>query len=481
MKRASTAQSMFVPVIVAATPEDEVAHKLGVKVWFQDHCTVKKTGLSAMMKSAKPKTIYILPGKIAIISGDIDGSLRIQAALTTDKTFEIDGNLRESVAKKEVTLEFQEHGQPKPTKETIVFDTDQAAAQFMTVLREERSRSYIHSENFTPKFMEDLNSAIRMKIQAGDEPLRQMFLACCNQASPSTAVEALFTNYRTMMDFEESAVSFADLLSAVAQDPIVYILFLCCAIDAGKSMYEHFQAIKDREIDNSAELFQLLLSHITHTVSKPEWKLKRELLLSQFQYPASAAATGVAGECRTVLHFALKDGVCIVRFIISHACTSFPSPEQILFVCVADIFQWRILLYSCLQCVLFTLSHRGLSALDPIGTDLLLVFHRFLSSPQASPRTRPSPGPRASRTTTTSSAWTSTRSTGCWWTKSTCASSASTITRRKGECDFLLCMVFSLSLPLSCGKSEHHFAVRTFVSLATQQSARVSHDRPTFV
>lgn len=99
-----------------------------------------------------------------------------------------------------------------------------------------------------------------------------------------------------MQDFEESAVSFGDLLSAVANDPVVLIIFLCCVIDAGRSMNEHFSRMCGHEIDSSAELFEKLLQHVCSTVSKPEWKLKRELLLNQFQYPVSATAYGTSGE-----------------------------------------------------------------------------------------------------------------------------------------------------------------------------------------
>jgi hypothetical protein len=203
--------------------------------------------------------------------------------------------------KKEVTLEFPDlvqtnKGGPKTAKETFVFESEKAAAQFVKTIQEEKRRNYIESENFTPKFTDDLNSAIKQKIAAGDYPLRELYLACHNKVSPKAAVEALFTNYRSMTDFEEpSPRSFAQVLSAAAQDPVVFILFLCCNIEAGQGMMDHFQYTSGHDIPTYAQLFDELFRHIADTVGKPEWKLKRSLLLSQFQYPTSALTDGTAG------------------------------------------------------------------------------------------------------------------------------------------------------------------------------------------
>jgi hypothetical protein len=292
MQRASNA--MFIPAMAVATAEDEVSHQLGVKVWYQGVCTAKKAGVTALVKNVKPKVIYVLPGRVCFIKSEIDQSLRIQAALIAEKTLFIDDALKVTVNKKELTFEYPDGEGVK--KEVFTFESEKSATECNAAIQEERTRVYVHSDNFTPKFKENLDTAIRFKIRGGDEALRTLFLSCCSQNPPTATIEALFTNYRTMVDFEENAVSFADLLSAAANDPVVYILFLCCVIDAGSSMFEHFQRLCGHEIDNTAELFEKLLKHITSTVSQPAWKTKRDLFLKQFMYPVPATEDGTAGE-----------------------------------------------------------------------------------------------------------------------------------------------------------------------------------------
>jgi hypothetical protein len=284
---------MFIPAMAVATAEDEVSHQLGVKVWYQGVCTAKKVGVTAIVKNVKPKVIYVLPGRVCFIKSEIDQSLRIQAALTAEKALFIDDALKATVNKKEVTFEYPDGEGVK--REVFTFESEKSATECNAAIQAERTRVYVHSENFTPKFKEDLDTAIRFKIRGGDEALRTLFLSCCSQNPPTATIEALFTNYRTMVDFEENAVSFADLLGAVTNDPVVYILFLCCVIDAGPTMFEHFQQLCGCEISSTTELFDRLLKQVTTTVSKAEWKTKRDLFLKQFMYPVPATEDGTAG------------------------------------------------------------------------------------------------------------------------------------------------------------------------------------------
>ena len=283
---------MFVPQAVSSTTEDEENHKLGVKVWFKATCTAKKAGLTAIVKTVKPKILMVLPWRISFVKGDVSADCRVKAALSSEKVIPINSQLIVSVNRNEVSLEYyedQKGSSPKPTRETFTFESEESASQCVAVIEEERKRKYIHSENFTPKFKEDLDTVVRMKIHEGDEALKELYLACSDEHSPLTAIEALFTNYRSMMNLADSAVSLADLLSAVAVDPAIFILFLCCKIDAGRTTSAYFAKKFGYEIDSSAELFEKLLNHITEIVKQPAWQLKRSLLLAQFQYPTSAS------------------------------------------------------------------------------------------------------------------------------------------------------------------------------------------------
>lgn len=91
---------MFVRAQVVATAEDEISHKLGVKVWFEGICTAKKTGITSMMKNVKPKVVYVLPGRLCMIKSEIDPSLRIQAALTAEKCISINAQLKQPPVEK---------------------------------------------------------------------------------------------------------------------------------------------------------------------------------------------------------------------------------------------------------------------------------------------------------------------------------------------------------------------------------------------
>jgi hypothetical protein len=292
MQRASNA--MFIPAMAVATAEDEVSHQLGVKVWYQGVCTAKKAGVTALVKNVKPKVIYVLPGRVCFIKSEIDQSLRIQAALIAEKTLFIDDALKVTVNKKELTFEYPDGEGVK--KEVFTFESEKSATECNAAIQEERTRVYVHSDNFTPKFKENLDTAIRFKIRGGDEALRTLFLSCCTHTPPPPPSAPLSTNHRTLVYCTEPAVSFGDVLRAAAHDPVVYILFLCCVIDAGSSMFEHFQRLCGHEIDNTAELFEKLLKHITSTVSQPAWKTKRDLFLKQFMYPVPATEDGTAGE-----------------------------------------------------------------------------------------------------------------------------------------------------------------------------------------
>lgn len=282
-----------------------MAKGAGVKVWFDDVCTIKKTGFAAMMKSTKQKAILVLPWKVCWLNNDFtDPVSKIRAAVAeAEKCVDINDQLTVHRNTKEVTLEFPDvspsaKAGAKPIKETFVFESESAAVLFCQTIEDERTRNYLESENFAPTFRDELNRVIRQRIVQGDHALKEMYLACHSKVSPSAAVEALFTNYRTVIDEAPSAASFAHLLSAVAQDPVVYLLFLCCTIAADERAMGHFQRVTGgREISSGAQLFDQLLTHVGSTVRAPEWTSRRVMLLLQFQYPVSAVGRGSSGKC----------------------------------------------------------------------------------------------------------------------------------------------------------------------------------------
>ena len=175
----------------------------GVKVWFDDVCTVKKTGFTAMMKTLKPKAILILPWKICWLNNDFtDHIAKVRAAFAEDdRVIYINDQLTSSVLKKEVTLEYPDPTNAtgnKPIKETFVFESEQIAATFVQTINEEMTRKYMESANFTGRFCQDLNDTIKQRIASGDRALKEVYLSFYDKVSSAPAVEALFTNYRSM-------------------------------------------------------------------------------------------------------------------------------------------------------------------------------------------------------------------------------------------------------------------------------------------
>jgi hypothetical protein len=295
----------------------EEMHRMGVKVWFEDFCEIKKGGFSSMMKSAaqKQKKLFVLPGKVCWVKGEVnDRSAQLRTALDTDKHIVIHSQLKETVSKKEVTLEFPEVFLPLPPelqhakgggsgantktiKVVFQFATEDVAQRFAHCIKLEKSRHYITSANFTPRFAAELNSAVRTRIESGDPALKELYLSCLNQNPPTTAIEALFTNYRSMTDFEEPCpVAFTSLLSAVAEDSVIYVLYLCCSIESNQAMKENFNEIAlSRGIGaakNFTEIFYELLFIVYCTVNAPDWRTHRELFLAQFQFPTLASMHG---------------------------------------------------------------------------------------------------------------------------------------------------------------------------------------------
>eukprot|EP00601_Ochromonadales_sp_CCMP2298_P031893 CAMPEP_0173342518 /NCGR_PEP_ID=MMETSP1144-20121109/10266_1 /TAXON_ID=483371 /ORGANISM="non described non described, Strain CCMP2298" /LENGTH=636 /DNA_ID=CAMNT_0014289149 /DNA_START=35 /DNA_END=1941 /DNA_ORIENTATION=+ len=282
--------------VVPATPfTAEDLHEQGVKIWFEGSAVVCKPGMSSMFRSAASKTrrVFVMPGRVCWIKADItDRQMQIRSALLSSKVIPITAQLKESVSRKEVSLEYECGSKTRTV--SFAFEKESAATGFLTAVQSEQRRQYLCSANFTPRFQADLNVAVRARVLGGDAQLQKLFLACCNENAPSVAVEALFSNYLSLIDFEEpSAPSFATLLSAVASDPVIYILFLCCSLEANASMLEHFRALRafnsnsGRPIDSYVDLFDALLLHIHTTVSRAEWLPKRRLFLAQFQYPGS--------------------------------------------------------------------------------------------------------------------------------------------------------------------------------------------------
>jgi hypothetical protein len=320
----------------------EEMHRMGVKVWFEDFCEIKKGGFSSMMKSAaqKQKKLFVLPGKVCWVKGEVtDRSAQLRTALDTDKHIVIHSQLKETVSKKEVTLEFPEvflpvppelqnakggggGGNTKTIKVVFQFSAEDVAQRFAHCIKVEKSRHYITSANFTPRFTAELNSAVRNRIESGDPALKELYLSCLNQNPPTTAIEALFTNYRSMTDFEEpSPVAFTSLLSAVAQDSVVYILYLCCNIESNQAMKENFNAIAlSRGIgaaNNYTQIFHELLILVYSTVSAPDWRAHRELFLAQFQFPTVASMHGPNSNVtgKLVMLMLLLVAVSIIVFV----------------------------------------------------------------------------------------------------------------------------------------------------------------------
>lgn len=284
----------------------EELHRLGVKVWFRDSCVLKKGGFAAFLRSTaqKQRVMFVLPGQIIWIKSDTtDPDAQVKEAfLEKERSILVNNNLTAALYRKEVTLDYPDASGTGngPTKSIFQFDTEAAAQKFFQTVNAEKCRSYIVSPNFTPKFQEELNMCIRALIDKGDVALQDLYLACFNQSPPTTAVEALFATYDTLTNSEEpSPSSFARLLSAVATDPVIYIFFLCFRIESTQVLMQHFQVHANHAVTSFVELFDLLLDHMLEIVSTKEWKLKRDLLLAQFQFPSLSpkfARHGSAGN-----------------------------------------------------------------------------------------------------------------------------------------------------------------------------------------
>ena len=266
---------------IAATAEE--VQRLGAIIWCKETCETKSANaFSAMMKSAaqKQKRLYVVPGKVTWIKGEFaTGQLY---------TIEINSQLRASLSKNkmEVTLEYCEsdaNNLNKNIKTVFVFVNNEAAERFYNTVQKEKIRAYITCENFTSQFQDQLNTAVRAKIeQNGDLKLNELFLSYCTGTAPTAIVDSLFMYYCSLLNGEDpSAESFAALLSAVAEDPVICIIFLCCELQANPAMFEHF------DISSFGLLFDELLRHIHSIVRQPEWQHKRDLFLAQFRYPTN--------------------------------------------------------------------------------------------------------------------------------------------------------------------------------------------------
>lgn len=295
----------------------EDLHKLGIKIWFRDLCFLKKGGFAAFLRSTaqKQRVMFVLPGQIVWIKSDTaDPNAQVKEALQEkERSIPINSNLTASLYRKEVTLDYPDlSGTGKgPTKSIFQFNTDAVALEYFQTINAEKCRSYIVSPNFTPKFQEELNKSIRALIDRGDVVLQDFYLSCFNQSPPTTAVEALFATYNTLTNSEDpSPGSFARLLSAVAADPVIYIFFLCFRIESTQVLMQHFQVHADHTVSSYVELFDLLLDHMFEIVSTKEWKLKRDLLLAQFQFPtlppkfARPGSAGIYVSCAGIFIFA---------------------------------------------------------------------------------------------------------------------------------------------------------------------------------
>ena len=253
-----------------------------IKVWFHDTCTSKLGLMSSFVKNSKSKEVFIIPGKIGFAKGD------------QISTIDIEPSLRLIQRNEEVVFEYYSSESPKMITKTYIFNSKSIATSFTSTINEERERVYIQSENFDEHFGKELNTKIREIIIAGNTALRDMYLACFNQHTPAGVIKALYSNYRIMVGGKGTADSFAALLSAVANDPVMLILFLCCKIDLNQAMLAAVDAARTDVDDNKCNLLNPFLTSLTATITAEAWQHKRELLLAQFRFPT--VAPGSSGQ-----------------------------------------------------------------------------------------------------------------------------------------------------------------------------------------
>lgn len=279
------------------------AERTGVPVWHEDVCTLQRTGFTGIMKTPRQKAILILPGRICWVNNEFPDPLsRIHAAVAENvNVIEIDDRLKITHSNKEGTIEYPDLSPTakmaaRTIKETFVFASEKAAVVFCRTVRDERTRNYLVSENYADSFRDELNQAVRQHIAHDDMAVKGLYLACWDLVNANAAVEALFANYRSLIEEPPSAASFAQLLCTAAQDPVVYILFLCCAFRVDRTTIRYFERVCGRAITTTVEYFDELVQHVTSAVRKPEWTDRRVMLLRQFQYPVAAVGRHHSGK-----------------------------------------------------------------------------------------------------------------------------------------------------------------------------------------
>ena len=315
--------------------DSEDLHRLNVKIWWEGS-GIKKGGSMLKSSASKTKTIFILPGRIAWIPADItDRSLQLLSVIDSHKYIEINVELKVTLqSEKVVLLEYPSHlpNKKKPEKVSFQFNSRHIAVAFSQGVQEELYRRYITSANFTQAFEHELNTAIKTQINSsssgsgsgagtggdgglgssskdGDNnkgpgsfdskcsPLKHLYLSCMNETcSPMQIVDVLFTNYRCLTDFEDpQAACFMEILSEVATDPVMLILFLCCQIEMNAQVMSDFKRTTGIPIQSYSHLLEQMLTGIRCITSRPNWEPKRKLFLQQFGFPYTSSSSGSGG------------------------------------------------------------------------------------------------------------------------------------------------------------------------------------------
>ena len=259
-------------------------------IWYSGECT-SKSNVPSFVKLPRAHAIAVVPGYVRVLN--TGSSNPEESAKPEARMIEIDSKLSFTCNKAEVTLKYPQAENPRGAEKTYVFSTPKDATAFVAAIQEELNRSYIHSEVFET-FERELNTRIRECISAGDLPLRAVYYAGLSENTPRMLINALYSNYRIMMGGKQgTAESFATLLSAVARDPVLLVLFLCCQLELSEAMLSGFDnststgsttSTGGEETDKLTMLTKLLVL-LQSTVTAPEWRDTRSLFLAQFQYP----------------------------------------------------------------------------------------------------------------------------------------------------------------------------------------------------
>ena len=253
-----------------------------VKVWYTSTCTSKSLVRTSFSSRSQPYKIEVIPGKIRICK---QNELRL---------IDINNNLICSHEKSEVTFEYTLPNNLKSTIKVYLFSTEKETIDFLSAVQDERDRTYFHFDTFDERFEVELNDQIRTLIALGNPALQDMYLSCFNEHTPAGVIKALYSNYRIMVGGKGTAGSFAAILHAVANDPVMLILFLCCKIDLNQAMLSAVDAAKTDVDDDKCNLLNPFLTSLTATITAEAWQHKRELLLAQFRFPT--VAPGSSGQ-----------------------------------------------------------------------------------------------------------------------------------------------------------------------------------------